>query len=305
MQAQPGDRFHEFRFREFNEIQDSIAQYPSNLLYRWMRIQILFNPTFDLYTAPTGKLEDFVLNRYDLYREKDVDSIYIYVAQPCDMCPHRREKILNPTTQMANFLLSHQQELFDDLNLIIATGKDFNTNPFISPYSKGNNALYYYKRGQWHYVTGQTQKAVEDYHTALTYKPTQEIQQQIYISLSALYFTQTEPTRETLATALKYLDQSGLSTSRYESEKIDLLKYLGESKELIKYLQERSAHFLRLYVNHLNEKPSGEPATSNEYIAFDNYQKYQMMLFDFLKETQTSVSLETIKEQLYIVVDKL
>jgi hypothetical protein len=46
---------------------------------------------------------------------------------------------------------------------------------------------------------------------------------------------------------------------------------LGERKELIRCLQEHSIHHMRLNIYYLNEKPSGEPATSNKLIAFNNY----------------------------------
>ena len=89
------------------------------------------------------------------------------------------------------------------------------------------------------------------------------------------------------------------------AQKINLLKSLNDSTSLINYLQRKSANYLRQYIYKLNERKIGEPQTGDELKAYENYKKYEMMLYNHLKEIQPNITSDDLKKQMISIIDKL
>lgn len=303
--AQPGDIYFEYRLRSFNEVQDSIDQNPSNPFYRWARIQILFNPTFDLYTKSTDKLEDYALKYIDLYRQCDQNSVTSMRRQPCDMCPNTPVRILNPAKEMWAFLFENQKQLLKDLDKLVESGVEIKAPWNWGNHYSANKSSFLYKRGQFYYVTGKREKALKDYLEALELNPTIEQKRKISISIAAYYYTSDQVVQDKEKLVLKYINLSGMGGTKYEEERIDLLFSMTDSVFVINYFQELATKSLRSYLNLLNERNSSEPQTNIEIQTFYTFQKYEMLILEYLKKTQLNVSIDDLKNQMIDIIEKL
>lgn len=131
-------------------------------------------------------------------------------------------------------------ELVNDLNKLI------DSNIVI-----GNFGVSEFKmlRGRVYYFSGEIDKALEDYVSALngnTSSFTSFLNDQICISIAAYYYNLEERlTKENARQAFKYvcmIDPTGCGSNQtpdcYEREKKELLKFLNEKQQLIAYYKE-------------------------------------------------------------------
>lgn len=131
-------------------------------------------------------------------------------------------------------------ELFDDLNKLI------DNNVVIG---KHNTAEFKMLRGRLYYFSGDIDKALNDYLSALFLNDSlknYELFDKIYISIATYYYNLEDSlTEENARQALKYITKinpnschSNQTPDCYEREKKALLKFLKEEKQLIEYHKE-------------------------------------------------------------------
>lgn len=301
--AQPGDEFHVYTLRTFSQVQDSIVKYPKDPFYKWARIQILFNTSFNLFTKPTDKIEAYAIKYMDLYRQIDLDSVTVMKPQPCQMCPNTPVRILNPAKEMSSYLFNNQKELLNDLNTLIESGNEIKVPPLFGKHYSANKASFLYKRGQFYYLSGKSDKALKDYLEALEANPSATLKNEITISIAAYYYNTEQEIQGKEKLALEYLDKSGSALGldeEYEKKRFELLKATNDSAFVINYLKEASARSLKIYLNAIINSYQSEKIKE-----LYDYQKYQGLIFDYLKEIQPNITIEDLKKQMIDIIEKL
>ena len=179
--AQPGDDDHKIRLKYFHAIQDSIQKYPDNLFYKWVRLDLLFSPLFEIQTKPTEKMEDFLSKsaHFSLYIQ---DSI-VHSSRPHYMSSTLIiTKTYNPAKTLGDFLLKNQDVLIADLTKLIENNLKFE-NRFMNSIGQynptANKSNFLYKRGQFYYLTGETEKGLNDFTSALNFFPKDDLTKRI------------------------------------------------------------------------------------------------------------------------------
>lgn len=158
-------------------------------------------------------------------------------------------------------------ELFADLNKLI------NNNVVIDNH---NIAEFKMLRGRLHYFSGETDKALEDYLSALYLHDSLkncELFDDIYISIATYYYNLEDSlTEKNARQALKYVTMTNQNTCHsnqtpdyFEQEKKELLKFLKEEKKIIEYQKELIFSEYNSYI----EVKNGRPGTT-DYISNTN-----------------------------------
>ncbi len=148
-------------------------------------------------------------------------------------------------------------ELFDDLNKLI------DNNVVIG---KHNIAEFKMLRGRLYYFSGDIDKALEGYLSALYLNDSlknQELLDDINISIAAYYYNLEDSlTEENARQALKYVTMinpnscnSNQTPDCFEREKKELLKFLKEEKKLIEYHKELIFSEYNSYIKAKNGRP--------------------------------------------------
>ena len=148
-------------------------------------------------------------------------------------------------------------ELFDDLNKLI------DNNVVIG---KHNIAEFKMLRGRLYYFSGDIDKALEGYLSALYLNDSlknQELLDDIHISIAAYYYNLEDSlTEENARQALKYVTMinpnscnSNQTPDCFEREKKELLKFLKEEKKLIEYHKELIFSEYNSYIKAKNGRP--------------------------------------------------
>lgn len=319
--AQPGDDNHKIRLKYFHEIQDSIKKYPDNLFYKWVRLDLIFSPIFEIQTKPTKKIEDF-LSKSSNFRLYLQDSI-VHSSKPHYMSSKVvTSKTYNPVKTLGDFLLKNKEVLIADLTKLIENNFKFE-NRFMKSIGQynptANKSDFLYKRGQLYYVTGDTEKGLSDFTSALNFSPKDDLTKKIYTSLAAYYYNIEKPLqKENYELALKYIRLVEPSTEdnsytkgvkpqfyRYESEKLKLMKKYNDSTSYVTYLQNRSAGFLNHYYS-LMEIVNGK--NRQQYAideAFSKSREYELMIYDYLIELNPNTGAEEFKKQKKMIIEKI
>lgn len=319
--AQPGDDNHKIRLKYFHEIQDSIQKNPDNLFYKWVRLDLLFRPLFEIQTKPTEKLEDF-LNKSAQF------SLYIQDSIVHSSRPHYMSSTLiitktyNPAKTLGDFLLKNQDVLIADLTKLIENNLKFE-NRFMNSIGQynptANKSDFLYKRGQFYYLTGETEKGLNDFTSALFFFPKDDLTKRIYTSLAGYYYNIEKPVqKENYELAIKFIrliepaveDNSynkGAEPQfyRYEREKLELMKRYNDSTSYVSYLQNRSAGFLNYYYS-LMEIVNGEDRQDFAIDeAFARSREYELMIYDYLIELNPSTGAEEFKKHKKLIIEKI
>lgn len=307
--AQPGDVENFFRYKEYKIVQDSIIEYPKNLFYKWVQLDIVFKPRFNLYTKSTAQVKEY-FKHYNLYREYDgPDSIIVSGAYKSEMGSWRK-KVKNHTREMGDYLVNNKSELIKVLDVLIKknrTYKDRQIEGLSIYYYSGDKPTYLYRRGQLYYLNGEPDKAKEDYLSALENEPTNDLKKEILLSMAAYYYTQDSLTEETQRQALNYLEAYNQISSRddyfsrltYETEKINLLKSLKDSTTLVNYFHDQAARCWKKYYDQLKIGAYKGDGSISDAI------RYEQLLFEYLKELNPEFSMEDFKNHKDIIVQKL
>ena len=319
--AQPGDDNHEIRLRYYHAIQDSIKANPAHLFYKWVRLDLLFDPYFNLQTKPTETLDDF-LRQNDQFELFTRDSI-IHASRTHYMS---REvftiKKHNPAKAMGDFLRKHQQDLIADLNELIAHEVKFE-NRFmgtVGMYTRtADQSNFRYKRGQFYYATGRPEKALNDFEAALRMATDKALTERIYLSIIAYYLTieqEQQPDKDTLA--LHYIRRAepvledsscfkGEEPHRYtyESKKLALMKAIRDSSAYVNYLQNRTAGYLNYYYALLGSTNPEDQGSTTLNRAFGKSREYELMIYDYLMELNPATGAAEFIKHKKEIIDKL
>ncbi len=156
-------------------------------------------------------------------------------------------------------------ELFDDLNKLI------DNNVVIG---KHNIAEFKMLRGRLNYFSGETDKALDDYLSALNLNDSlknHDLFDDIYISIAAYYYNiEDSLTEENARQALKYVTMTNPNSCHsnqtpdcYEREKKELLRFLKEEKKLIEYHKELISSEHNSYLRAKNGRPGTTDYISN------------------------------------------
>lgn len=294
--AQPGDRHNCFRYGEYKNVQDSIKKYPEDNFYRWVRLEILFKPWFQLQTKSTAHVKDY-FKYYDFYREYD------HEIDPHNPAPCKNYKgVSNPTREMGDFLIQNQIQLMNDLDLLIVHDVQVKERWSYGGIYSGNKATYLYKRGQFYYLSGEPDKAKNDYLMALESDPTNEVKKEILISIAAYYYTQDSVTEDSQRQTLKYLDlytEIAGFNPHYETEKINLLKSLKDSTTLVNYFHNEAALCWRRYYEYLKYE------SYNRDRSMADAMKYEQLLFEYLSKLNPEFTIEEFKKHKDIILEKM
>ncbi|MDP2386678.1 MAG: hypothetical protein Q8M29_09930 [Bacteroidota bacterium] len=319
--AQPGDDDHKIRLKYFHAIQDSIQKYPDNLFYKWVRLDLLFNPLFEIQTKPTKKIENFLSKsaHFSLYIQ---DSI-VHSSRPHYMSSALIiTKTYNPAKTLGDFLLKNQDVLIADLTKLIENNLKFE-NRFMNSIGQynptANKSNFLYKRGQFYYLTGETEKGLTDFTSALNFFPKDDLTKRIYTSLAAYYYNIEKPVqKENYELALKFISlvepaiednsyNKGAEPQlyRYEREKLELMKRYNDSTSYVSYLQNRSVGFLNYYYS-LMEIVNGEDRQDFAMDeAFARSREYELMIYDYLIELNPSTGAEEFKKHKKLIIEKI
>jgi tetratricopeptide (TPR) repeat protein len=131
-------------------------------------------------------------------------------------------------------------ELFDDLNKLI------NNNVVIDNH---NIAEFKMLRGRLYYFSGEIDKALDDYLSALNYNASlrnSDLNDNLYISIASYYYNLKDSlTEENARQTLKYINManpnychSNQTPDCFEQEKKELLKFLDDKEVLINYYKQ-------------------------------------------------------------------
>jgi tetratricopeptide (TPR) repeat protein len=318
--AQPGDENGEHRLRQFQIVQDALATYPNDCLYRWASLELLFSPRFDLFTSPEESLADYFYKYHSYYP----DSVDIYVHQPCDMCPSKRLTIPNPNKTVDSIFLL-ETDFLAEIDQLIDQDCDLEKRMMLNVgmYDhEANKASFLYKKGQYYYLTGEPEKALNNYVAALENAPSTDIKEEICLSIAAYYYNLNTP--DTLARhrlALKYIDlvtpqqydtiprviekYGSHNGDRFELEKIRLLKSINDSSRLVNYLQNLSASHFAFYLKLLNDTPQDKWTTFYIVETLRIAHDYEQRIYQYLKETNTRQDENSFRLQLKQIMDRL
>lgn len=243
--AQPGftERFQDMMLEYYS---DTLLKDSANYELIWKRVDMLFNPHFDLYTLPIP-VEDTTQNSFRNFEYE----------------PHK-------------FMQKYNIDLLGDLNKLIENkviikelgpqSSDSKPAPDISL------ADYYYKKGQYFYLKNRRSEALAAYLKALELQPYKYLKERICISIAAHYYTSDAiPMQDRLRIALAYIDSvcdpelenrplvltryNSPQTDTYEREKIMLLEATGNITRLVNYYKNLSLTHLNYYL-YLTEKES-------------------------------------------------
>jgi tetratricopeptide (TPR) repeat protein len=148
------------------------------------------------------------------------------------------KKSRNLNSELGYF--KNSAELFDDLNKLI------NNNVVID-----NHYITEFKmlRGRLYYFSGETDKAIKDYLSALNYNASfypDDLKDKIYLSIAAYYYNLEDSlTEKNARQALKYITMTNPNSCNsnqtpdcFEQEKKELLMFLKEEKKLKEYHKE-------------------------------------------------------------------
>jgi len=229
LSAQPGDIIG-WRINRVKEINGLLKIDTNNHQLLWERLEIVFNPHFNLYTQtrkPISK-SDFMLIGDD----------------------HRLRNTYKNVDVLAdiNYLIEHTTTI----------KKGFNQ------WKKITTADFIYKKGQYYYLNGQPEQALENYLIALQKNPDSYLLNRISISIAAYYYTlDTTFNLENLEKALEYIDIAipkeientpetferftDKNHHPFERNKIMLLELTNKNERLKKYLKSLAKSHLRLY----------------------------------------------------------
>ncbi|MDR6920156.1 hypothetical protein [Chryseobacterium sp. 2987] len=230
LSAQPGYTFT-MRQADFERFTQQLKTDPNNDELIWKRLNISFNPQFDIYTKGGKQTYSSTPN----FQFNQIFENWTY------------EKILADI----NRLIDHKAE--------------------VNEYGRNTNLIdFTLLRGKLYYLTGDNKNALSDYLTALndvsqaaSSPNNDEKKKKICISLAAYYYNLTEDSRqENLREALKYIDMispiefvcniesvqsNGEIFDYYQYEKINLLTYLHEDPRLENYYKKLILQSYDLY----------------------------------------------------------
>ncbi len=296
--SQPGDRHNCYSFGMYKNVQDSIKKYPEDNFYQWVRLEILFRPTFVLYTKSTMQIKEY-FKHFAFYSEYEL-GVDPHNPNPCKNI----SRVANPVREMGDFLIENTSQLIKDLDSLIEQGSNIKKRTFaIFYYYSANKASYLYKRGQLNYLTGKPAKAKEDYLSALENEPDNNLKKEILLSIAAYYYTQDSITEESQRQALKYLDlyasNGGTNHHNYETEKINLLKSLKDSTTLVNYFHDQAARCWKKYYDQLKIETYKSDRIITDAII------YEQLLFEYLKELNPVFTMEEFKKHKDIITEKI
>lgn len=318
--AQPGDPDLKHRLRWFNEAQYSVIEYPDNLYYRWVRLDILFNPYFQVQTKPTKDLKDYLTSSNQFYQY--VADTLVESFQPCDMCRFKNRKKYNPASKLGSFLLFNQNQLISDLTDLIKSDTIFRsrfTNSIGGYVQNPNKSHFLYKRGQFYYLSGEAKKGLNDYLSALKYSPNEEMTKRIYTSIAAYYYTiQNSELQENYDQALKFIrlaepvmeDSSYYKGKephdyQYESAKLDLMKRYNDSTSYVNYLQNRAVSYLNYYYSLMETMKPEDHYYYKCDNAFERSREYELMIYNYLTELNPTIGAEEFKKHKKLIIEKI
>jgi len=312
--AQPGDDDMKLHSRYFHQRQDSVLKNPNNVIYKWMRLDLLFNPYFHLQTKPTKELSDYLhhSDQYGLYVEDSItkSSRPHYMSSELIVT-----KTYNPARELGDFLLENQDKLIEELSNLIDTDAKFK----YEYYDSVNKPFFLYKRGQFQYLNGNPEKGLKDFISALDFNPTEDLKKRIYTSIAAYYYNNEKLERkENYTLALKYLrlaepaiEDSTCSKGQepflylYEREKLGLMKKHEDSTAYVNYLQNRSASYLNWHYSIIAKRERNTTPTDQGDKAFKTGREYELMIYEYLKEISPEISEDELKKHKKIIINKL
>lgn len=243
LHAQPGrSDFQERQLKRFNIITDSLAKDPGNPKLTWERTELLFRPQVTIYERSLQKIpgdstvQTLAFQDYRAFQFRGVD-------------------------------------VREELAVLINAGDI----QFASPYRTDNQVRYinkancYLKRGLYHYLKNEWQKAIDDYQLALQSNPDELTKKEIHHAIATYYFNLgvkgrfvnlESQTKANLLQALEHIDQvapqfdKGIQplTSQYltrqhdyENEKLDILHIIGDRQRLENYHLNKTQSLINLY----------------------------------------------------------
>ncbi|WP_430410553.1 hypothetical protein [Kordia sp.] len=152
---------------------------------------------------------------------------------------------------------SYPYYILDDLDYLIANNSSMKVRS-----KQVSLADYYHRRGQFFYVTGYVEYALEDYLTALEQNPPFALKQTICLAIAAYYYNKDENySLENYEKALAYIDlvtpkedstkpllyerYSSRNGDYFQSQKLQLLRVAQKDERLVNYLKcIAKSHFL-------------------------------------------------------------
>ena len=221
--AQPGDN-KAFRASRIEDITKALKHNPNNYELIWERIELIFDPDFNMLTRPYIEVpNDHLFEESWAFSYKNID------------------------------VLTEINRLIDKSPTIDKTlGR------------RENAAYFYYKRGQYYYLKNQKEAALSDYLMALKSNSDNYIKNRICISIVAYYYNLDDvPKQENLVHALEYIDivtpieheksfrelnYNDTNGDIFENEKILLLKALNNKERLVNYFKNNAKSYIKLYI---------------------------------------------------------
>lgn len=312
--AQPGDDDKIHHSRYFHQRQDSVLKNPDNVMYKWMRLDLLFNPYFRLQTKPTKSLSDYLRHsdQYHLYVEDSITEWSRPHYMSSDLIV---TKTYNPARELGDFLLGNQDKLIEELSKLIDTDAKF-----IDEYSRSvDKPFFLYKRGQFQYLSGNPEKGLKDFISALDYSPTVDLKKRIYTSIAAYYYNNEQlELKENYRLALQYIrltepviEDSSYSKGEepmqylYEKEKLDVMRKYGDSTEYVNYLQNRVISYLNHYYSLMETMKPEDHYYYKCDDAFERSRKYELMIYNYLIELNPSTGAEEFKKHKKLIIEKI
>lgn len=280
--AQPGDVCR-YRAERVTQVSGLLATDSNNYELVWERIELIFDPYFDIYTKPFHFEKEQSFDRKEAFYYKDID------------------------------VLGEINKLIKNNFTMKILGGRTNGIDHITHVSKAD---FYYKRGQYYYLKNEKTKALEDYLIALNSNPGEYLKNRICISLAAYYYNLNEkPAKKDLEKALMYIDKvtpiqyetkprifeyySDSNFDIYEREKIMLLKNLGEKERLVGYYKNISKSNLILYIR---EKKEPEDYQKEHSFTIQQSLEYGLeylnYLSDYYKEIGDIKKSENVKNKI-------
>lgn len=239
--AQPADDIPALREQKVQEITKALLTDPGNVHLIWERVNLIFDPYFDIYTKPHPQ-PDIRDASADFYGR----TAFAY-------------KDINILTEL--------NKLIEKKTVIIDTG---GRNNGIDEIISNTPASLYFRRGQYYYLNNLLDKALDDYLMALNTKPSDNLKERICFALAVYYYNSEKRNHiQNMEKALEYIDMvtpliyetqprvlsyySEAYPDRYEQEKIMLLKETHKKDRLKGYLQNLAISYLTLYLHDIHQ----------------------------------------------------
>lgn len=233
--AQPGD-IPEFRESQVETITNKLIKNPNNLELKWKRVNLIFNPYFELNTVPK--------------KNHNTNDSYSFKNFSC-------------TNFRGIDILSELTYLID--NIVDLKTKGYDIHEILSD----RPAKLYLLRGKLFYLKNLKYEAYNDFLKALKFESSDSLKEDIVISLVAYYYNLEYGNKENYEKALEYIDlvtpikyesqprkrnfYSDIYLDKFQREKILLLKKTNKIDRLTGYLKNISLTHFNLYLNEISK----------------------------------------------------